>query len=357
MAAPVHVVESVSDAGLVYTTDASPGITRVRLGDAFAYLGVNGKQVRDGATLERIRALAIPPAWEEVWICPIESGHLQATGRDARGRKQYRYHPRFRDAREEWKYERMIEFGKALPQIRQRLHEDLSKRGLPREKVLAAVVTLLEKSLIRVGNEEYAKENKSFGLTTLRNRHVQIEGSQIHFKFLGKSGTKHRITLQNPRLARIVKRIQELPGQDLFQYLDEDGNRHSVGSSDVNAYLRQISGADFTAKDFRTWAGTVLAILHLVEEESPSSSEQTKKKLSAAIKAVAQHLGNTPAICRKCYVHPAVIETYTEGDLHRLLLGRETDRAAVAGNEELVVRFLERAARSKRAKAARKRAA
>ena len=315
-------VESAKAAGLRYVTDTMPGIRRKRAGKHFSYRGPDGKPIRDPDELRRIKALAIPPAWTDVWICPTPTGHLQATGRDAKGRKQYRYHPRWREVRDEAKYERMIAFGEALPLIRERTERDLARPGLPREKVLAAVVRLLETTLIRVGNEEYARQNRSFGLTTMRDRHVKIEGAKLRFQFRGKSGKQHTIGLNDRRLARLVRRCQELPGQELFQYLDEDGQPHPVESADVNDYLRQITGRDFTAKDFRTWAGTVLAARALQEFEAFDSATQAKKNLVRAIEGVAERLGNTPSICRKCYVHPAVLDTYLEGALIETLQER-----------------------------------
>jgi DNA topoisomerase-1 len=343
MAETTDVVAVVEEAGLVYTSDQMAGITRKCVDDTFEYFDEHGKKIKDEATLARIRSLAIPPAYEKVWICPIENGHMQATGKDARGRKQYRYHPRFREIRDESKFDKMIAFGHALPDIHRRLDEDLSKRGFPREKVLATVVALLEKSLVRVGNEEYAKENKHYGLTTLRNRHVKIEGSEIKFSFLGKSGVKHRISLRDRKLARVVKNLQELPGQVLFQYLDDEKNLCKVTSNDVNSYLKEISGQDFTAKDFRTWAGTVLAITRLLEQEPANSKKGVKSTVSKVIKEVAQELGNTPSVCRKCYIHPAVLEQFSAGALHEMLTAEpETDYP-----EEVVVRFLSKAAESK----------
>jgi len=308
-------VEASKAAGLRYVTDAQPGITRKRWGKAFRYLNPDDSAVKDPTVLARIKSLVIPPAWTDVWICTNPNGHLQATGRDARKRKQSRYHPRWREVRDETKYERMKAFGAALPAIRERVEEDLGLRGLPREKVLATIVRLLETTFIRIGNEEYAKENKSYGLTTLRDKHADIDGSTVHFKFKGKSGKLHNIDVNDRRLARIVKQCQDIPGYELFQYIDEDGSPRGVDSSDVNDYLREISGEPFTAKDFRTWAGTVLACAMLREFEAFDSQSQAKKNLVTAIKSVAERLGNTPAVCRKCYVHPAVIETYMGGDI------------------------------------------
>lgn len=292
-----------------------PGIVRRRAGKGFSYRGPDGERVTDRDTLARIRSLAVPPAWTDVWICPSPRGHIQATGRDARGRKQYRYHPRWREVRDETKYHRMLAFGRALPGIRTRVAEDLGRRGLPREKVLAAVVRLLETSLVRVGNEEYARTNRSFGLTTLRDRHAKIEGAEIRLRFRAKGGLDRSVTLRDRRLATVVKRCQDVPGQELFQYLDEDGNRQGIGSADVNAYLQEISGQEFTAKDFRTWAGTVLAALALQAFEAFDSEAAAKRNVTRAIESVASRLGNTVAICRKCYVHPEVVNAYLEGTL------------------------------------------
>ena len=307
------VTESAKLAHLRYVTDAVPGIRRKRTGKHFSYVGVDGSRIHDEAELRRIRTLAIPPAWRDVWISPAPNGHLQATGRDARGRKQYRYHPRWRAVRDEAKYERTLAFGQSLPTIRRRILEHLARPGLPREKVLAAVVRLLESTLIRVGNDEYARENGSFGLTTLRDRHARVNGSDIRFRFRGKGGKEHLIGLRDRRLARIVKRCQDIPGQELFQYVDERRERHSIGSTEVNDYIRELSGQDFTAKDFRTWAGTVLAAWALEEFQAFDSEAQAKRNVVRAIESVAERLGNTPAICRKCYVHPSVIEAYMEG--------------------------------------------
>lgn len=302
-------------AGLRYVHDDRPGIRREPARDGFRYLDAHGKPVEDEATLKRIKSLVIPPAWTDVWICPQANGHLQATGRDARGRKQYRYHAKWRTVRDEVKYERMIKFGKALPQIRKEVDRALGLPGLPREKVLATIVYLLEATMMRIGNDEYARENKSYGLTTLRNRHVSIEGSDVEFRFRGKSGVHHDVKVHDRRLARIIQRTRDLPGQDLFQYLDADGERHTVGSADVNDYLRTITGEDYTAKDFRTWSGTVLAALALREFEKVDSEAQAKKNVVRAIEAVAEKLGNTPSVCRKCYVHPAVLDAYMDGTM------------------------------------------
>jgi DNA topoisomerase-1 len=312
VATGVDPTESARAAGLRYVADTAPGITRRRAGKSFSYRDGDGRPIRDRATLDRIRSLAIPPAWTDVWICPSPRGHVQATGRDARGRKQYRYHPKWHQIRDETKYERMLAFGRALPAIRKRVERDLARPGLPREKVLAAVVKLLEATLIRVGNDEYARTNRSFGLTTLKDRHVAVEGSTLRFRFRGKSGVMHEIGLRDRRLATIVKRCQDLPGQELIQYLDDEGQPRDVESADVNQYLREIAGEEFTAKDFRTWAGTVLAAQALQEIESFDTQAQAKKNVVRAIESVAQRLGNTPSVCRKCYVHPIVIEAYLE---------------------------------------------
>jgi DNA topoisomerase I len=302
-------------ARLEYMLDTAPGITRKRRGTRFTYADPDGRTLKDPATLARIRSLAVPPAWTSVWIAPHERAHVQATGRDANGRKQYRYHPRWRAVRDETKYGRMIAFGEALPVIRQRTDRDLARPGLPREKVLAAVVQLLEKTLIRIGNDEYARANSSFGLTTMRDRHADVNGSSVRFEFVGKGGKSHAVDLQDKRLAKVVKRCRDLPGYELFQYLDEDGARQRISSNDVNDYLREISGFDFTAKDFRTWAGTVLAARALQEFESFDSDAQAKRNVVQAIESVAARLGNTKTVCRKCYVHPAVLDAYLDGTL------------------------------------------
>ena len=314
---PVEVVtdpaESAKAAGLRYVSDARPGLTRRRHGQAFRYTKADGAAVRDAETLGRIKSLVIPPAWVDVWISPWPNGHLQATGRDVKGRKQSRYHPRWREVRDETKYERMSHFADALPTIRERVQRDLALAGLPRKKVLATIVSLMEATLIRVGNEEYARENKSYGLTTMRNKHVEVKGSKITFTFQGKSRVHHTVTLQDKRLARIIARCEEIPGQELFHYLDDDGNAHTIDSSDVNEYLQEISGEHFTAKDFRTWAGSVLACMTLKELGPGETVTQAKKNVVEAIKSVAERLGNTPSVCRKCYVHPAVLEAYLGG--------------------------------------------
>jgi DNA topoisomerase-1 len=321
---------SARAAGLRYVTDEAPGIARGRRGKAFRYLHPDGTAVRDRPTLGRIRALAVPPAWREVWICPREDGHLQATGRDARGRKQYRYHPRWREVRDETKYGRMIAFARTLPRIRRRVARDLARPRLPREKVLAAVVRLLEATRMRVGNEEYARDNASFGLTTLRERQVQVRGAKLKFRFRGKSGVEHAIELSDPRLAAIVRRMQDLPGEELFQYIDDGGETRRIESSDVNGYLRDISAEDFTSKDFRTWAGTVLAARALARLAPCASQAEARRNIAQAIEAVAKELGNTKAVCRKCYVHPAVFDSYLEGTLAGFMRSGPEEKALVA---------------------------
>ncbi len=307
--------DAAETAGLLYVSDEEPGIRRRKSGKGFTYTGPGGKKIDDKATLDRIKSLAIPPAYTDVWICATANGHIQATGRDAKGRKQYRYHPAFREVRESTKYEHMLEFAKGLPAIRKTIDEHMSLRGLPREKVLATVVHLLENTLIRVGNADYVKQNKSYGLTTLRDPHVKVEGGELRFHFKGKSGKTWNLQVKDRRIAKIVKACQDLPGQDLFQYLDENGERQSVTSADVNAYLKEITGRDITAKDFRTWAGTVLAALALAEFEEFDNQAKAKKNIRAAIEKVSSRLGNTPSICRKCYVHPEVFSSYLDGGL------------------------------------------
>ncbi len=300
-------------AGLRYVSDERPGIARRIKGKSFTYSSPDGATVREAETLRRIRSLVIPPAWKEVWICPVDNGHIQAVGRDARGRKQYRYHARWREVRDEAKYERVLAFGEILPRIRRRVSADLRRRGMSREKVLATVVRLLETTLIRVGNDEYAQQNGSYGLTTLHNRHVKVRGSEITFEFKGKSGKRHRIDVRDARLAKLVRRCQELPGQDLFGYVDDAGEVRDVTSEDVNAYLREIAGEEFSAKDFRTWSGTVLAAIALREFEKFNSEKQAKRNVVQAIEAVAKMLGNTPTVCRRCYIHPAILDGYIAG--------------------------------------------
>jgi DNA topoisomerase I len=321
----LDAVAATRAAGLRYVSDATPGITRRRAGRAFSYRGPDGRLLKDAAELARIRRLAVPPAWTGVWICPDPSGHLQATGRDSRGRKQYRYHPDWRSVRDAAKFDRMLAFAKALPRLRARVAQDQARRGLPREKVLATVVRLLEVTLIRVGNQEYARENGSYGLTTLRDRHVDFEGAKLIFEYRGKGGKSHRISLRDRRLAQIVRSCQELPGQRLFQYIDEHGERQPVDSADVNAYLQAITGEAFTAKDFRTWAGTVLASLALSAFESFDSQAAAKRNITRAIEQVAAQLGNTVAVCRRSYIHPEIVACYLDGSLLELLKGQVED--------------------------------
>jgi DNA topoisomerase-1 len=324
-----------------------PGIHRRRTGRAFSYRDIKGQKVSDPETLERIRKLAVPPAWKDVWICAAANGHLQATGIDAKGRKQYRYHSTWRTVRDETKYSRMVAFGWALSAIRKRVARDLKREGLTREKMLATLVRLLETTLIRVGNREYARENDSFGLTTLRNRHVAVEGGTIHFEFRAKSGKMRRLDLRDRTLARIVRRALDLPGFELFQYVDKDGQRRSIGSEDVNAYLKEASGADFTAKDFRTWAGTVLAALALQEFEAFDSEATARRNIAQAMEQVAGRLGNTVSICRKCYIHPGILDAYLDGTLMAGLKAdidaTSTDELAELSPEEAaVLAFLQR---------------
>ena len=307
-------IASASIAHLRHVDDrALPGIRRIGTRSRVRYVDSSGQTVTNPETLQRIKSLVIPPAWTDVWICPDPAGHLQATGRDARGRKQYRYHPQWRAVRDEVKYGRLLAFAESLPRFRARTATDLRRAGLPRQKVLAAVVRLLERTLIRVGNEEYMRQNHSFGLTTMRSRHARVHGADVHFEFRGKSGISHAVDLHDARLAPIVKACRELPGHELFQYVDASGNRQSVGSADVNAYLREITGQPFTSKDFRTWGGTVLAACELAHVARPQTEQGTKQRIVDAIKVVSGKLGNTVAVCRKCYIHPAVLEAFTSG--------------------------------------------
>jgi DNA topoisomerase I len=327
-------VEAAEAAALRYVSDQAPGITRLGKAPRFRYRTPDGRPVGDLSTRRRIRALAIPSAWTHVWICPTADGHIQAVGRDARGRKQYCYHPRWRQSRDATKYARLLRFARRLPRIRRHVSHDLARPGLPREKVLASVARLLETSLIRVGNAEYAVQNGSFGLTTLRSRHVRVAGGSLRFEFRGKGGKHHVVDVADRRLARVVRQCQELPGHELFQYVDDLGERRTIGSGDVNAYLRAIAGEDFTAKDFRTWAGTVLAARALRTDGFRSASE-AKRKVTNAIRRVAARLGNTAAVCRRCYVHPAVIDAYLAGRLddataaHGAVPGLSVDERAI----------------------------
>ncbi|PYL01544.1 MAG: DNA topoisomerase I [Verrucomicrobia bacterium] len=307
--------DAAEEAGLRYVSDTRPGYTRKRNGESFQYFDTEGKLIRDESRLLRIGRLAIPPAYQDVWICPLSNGHIQATGRDDRGRKQYRYHERWRTIRDENKYDRILTFAAALPKIRRRVQADLKLPGLKREKVLAAVLQLLERTFIRVGNEEYARQNKSFGLTTMKDHHVKVRGKKLRFRFRGKGGKEHEVDFMDRRVAKIVRKLQDLPGQDLFQYFDDDGKLCNVTSQDVNDYLRKITGEDFTAKDFRTWAGTVLTAMALNAQEKFATKKEAKSNVKNAIAAAAKLLRNTPTICRKCYVHPAIVESYLDGDL------------------------------------------
>jgi len=335
-------VESAEAAGLRYVTDAAPGIRSQRRGRGFVYFAIDGQVIRDKAELERIRKLVIPPRWTNVWICPIPSGHLQVTARDARGRKQYRYHPTYRAVRDETKFGRMIAFSDILPLIRERVERDVALPELARDKVLATVVWLLERNLIRVGNDEYARDNGSFGLTTLRRRHVTVSGAKLRFEFRGKSGVPHSVAITDRRIARVVQRCQELPGQELFQYLDDEGRRQSVDAGDINEYLRRITGRQVTAKDFRTWAGTTLAAASLRELGKFKTEKQAKANIVAAIDQISKRLGNTRAVCRKYYIHPVILEAYfegvtippTPGDARQL---RTSGRPAALRRDELAV--------------------
>ena len=324
---------------LHYVDDSQPGLRRKVLRGHFAYFDTDGQRIKDPDEIKRINALVIPPAYTDVWICADPRGHLQATGRDARGRKQYRYHPRWREIRDEDKYSRMIAFGKILPKVRRQLEVHLAAPGLDRNKVMAAVISLLDSTLIRVGNSQYARDNKSYGLTTLRNRHVEVKGSNIAFQFRGKSGVEHQVTIKDRRLAGIIKRCMELPGQNLFQYLDEHGERHSVSSHDVNDYLQQLTGSDFTAKDYRTWAGSALA-LAMLRELHWEPEPQAKQHIVNMVKAVARQLGNTPAVCRRCYIHPKVLEHFVLGELAKLPKPRQ--RKGLRMEEVALATFLER---------------
>lgn len=307
--------DAAESAGLRYVSDERPGIRRKKVGTGFSYVRADGSRLMERGALKRIKALAIPPAWTDVWICPFPDGHIQATGRDAKGRKQYRYHARFREVRESTKYEHVVAFADSLPSIRDTVREHMALRGLPREKVLATVVHLLETTLIRVGNDDYAKQNNSYGLTTLKNRHVAVKGNEVRFRFTGKGGKQWSLRVRDRRIAKIIRACQELPGQELLQYIDEQGNCQDVTSSDVNEYLKAITGKDITAKDFRTWAGTVLAAMTLSELQSFDNAAQAKRNLRSAIEKVSARLGNTPTICRKCYIHPEVLNSYMDGNL------------------------------------------
>jgi DNA topoisomerase-1 len=359
-----HDPEAVArEAGLRYASDDSPGLRRVKRGRSFGYVDPDGRAIRDLETLARIKALAIPPAWTDVWISARADGHIQATGRDERGRKQYRYHANWRSVRDEAKYGRTLAFGRALSRIRRVTGRDLKLPGLPRRKVLAAVVRLLESTLIRIGNDEYARANNSFGLTTMRDRHARVRGGSLEFRFRGKSGIHHAISLDDRLLAQVVRRCQELPGQELFQYVDEDGQVRDIGSEDVNEYLREVTGEGFTAKDFRTWAGTVLATIALQEFEAFDSKAQAKKNVVRAIESVARRLGNTPTVCRKCYVHPGVLDAYLEGTMLESLRQRAREEMShirgLSAEESAVLALLQRrlAAEDREDRSARRRKA
>jgi DNA topoisomerase-1 len=342
--------EAATRAGLSYVTDGIAGIRRQRAGKGWAFYAPGGERITDAVERKRIGALVIPPAWSEVWICPDAHGHIQATARDARGRKQYRYHPLYRAARDKSKFRRMLEFSEILPDIRERVERDLRARDLTRRQILATVVRLLDKTLIRVGNDEYARENRSFGLTTLRGRHVQINGARLSFSFRGKSGVSHEVAITDRRLARIVQQCQDLPGQELFQYLDGRGKRQTISSDDVNAYLRETTGRDITAKDFRTWAGTMLAAKHLCAIGPAKTRREAERNILRAIDTVADRLGNTRAVCRKYYVHPGLLRAYLVGLTASLPsasprpLRRENRPAALRRDEVAVLQFLQEAA-------------
>jgi DNA topoisomerase-1 len=344
---PTDPKESAEAAGLRYVSDSKPGIRREGEGKNFRYVSADGKEITDDTTLKRIRSLVIPPAWTDVWICPSPYGHLQAVGRDAKGRKQYRYHPSYRHQRDQTKFGRMLSFGSALELIRKRVEEDLKLSGLPRNKVLAAVVKLLETTCMRIGNDEYTEQNESYGLTTLRDRHVKVDGASIRFKFKGKSGQQQDIQLDDPRLAKIVKRCRDIPGYELFQYYDEAGQVCDVTSSDVNDYIREITGEDFTAKDFRTWGGTGQAALMLEQLGRCETAADTKKNIVEAVKQVAQKLGNRPATCKKYYVHPAVLDAYSDGSLFDALKSAKGNRRQEACVVAVVNSYLSKMEASK----------
>ena len=340
-----EIASAIAEEGLRYVSDASPGYRRKRTGTSFSYYDKEGKRITDAAAVRRIKSIGIPPAYEAVWICPTANGHIQATGLDARGRKQYRYHPKWRELRDQNKYEHIMLFAAALPALRDRVSSDMKKDGLPREKVLATIVSLLEKTLIRVGNAEYAEKNKSYGLTTMRRKHVAVGRGVLRFDFTGKSGKQWKLQVEDKRIAAIVKRCAEIPGHELFKYLDDDGQPRSVDSGDVNAYIKDITVQDFSAKDFRTWAGTVLAALALSEFKKYDSQGEAKHNVVAAIESVSRQLGNTPAICRKCYVHPEVLNAYMSGDLVEMIGAKIAQKfkrqyAKLTSDEIMVLAFL-----------------
>jgi len=347
------VPETTKAAGLRYVTDSDPGIRRKGAGRGFSYTGVDGRPIRDPEVLQRIKGLVIPPSWTEVWICPTSDGHIQATGRDAKGRKQYRYHSRYRAVRDETKFDRMLVFSELLPRIRDRVERDVALPGLPREKVLATVVWLLEKTLIRVGNDEYARENRSFGLTTFRNRHVAVTGYTMRFEFRGKSGIQRSVSIADRRIAQIVQQCQTLPGQELFKYVDDDGRRQDVDSGDINQYLRAITGHDVSAKDFRTWAATMHAATLLREMGPANSQREAKANVVRAVDQVAERLGNTRAVCRKYYVHPIIIETYMHGTVAEHPPEPDTTKrrrrtASLRADEVAVLQFIQLHKRNER---------
>jgi DNA topoisomerase I len=339
------VAAIIAEEGLRYVSDASPGYSRKRAGKSFSYYDKDGKRITNAEVLRRIKSIGVPPAYESVWICPSPNGHIQATGLDARGRKQYRYHAKWRELRDQNKYEHIMEFAAALPGLRRRVVTDLKRDGLPREKVLATIVSLLEKTLIRVGNNEYAEQNKSYGLTTMRRKHVDIKGSTLRFDFTGKSGKQWKLQVQDKRIVAIVKRCADIPGHELFKYLDGEGQAHTVDSGDVNRYIKEITRQDFSAKDFRTWAGTVFAAIALAEFKKYDSQAEAKRNILAAIDRVAKQLGNTRAICRKCYIHPAIIDAYISGDLVEMVEAKIANRfkrqfSKLTTDEIMVLSFL-----------------
>jgi DNA topoisomerase I len=349
------IAVAITEEGLRYVSDASPGYRRKRTGTSFSYYDKDGKRITDKAVIRRIKAIGIPPAYEFVWICPSPNGHIQATGLDARGRKQYRYHAKWRELREQNKYEHIMQFAAALPALRERVASDMRLDGLPRDKVLGTIVSLLERTLIRVGNAEYAEKNKSYGLTTMRRKHVEIGRGVLRFDFTGKSGKQWKLQVEDKRIAAIVKRCAEIPGHELFKYLDDGGTSHTVDSGDVNAYIKDVTGDEFSAKDFRTWAGTVLAALALSEFKKYDSEAEAKRNVVAAIEKVAKQLGNTPAICRKSYVHPEILSAYMSGDLVKMIDAKIAQRfkreyAKLTPDEIMVLAFLHKRLRALQAK-------
>ena len=333
-------LEAARAARLRYVHDDKPGIRREVRDNGFIYFSPDGSEITEDKVLSRINALAIPPAYTDIWICPVANGHIQATARDAKGRKQYRYHERWRTIRDQTKYDRMFAFANALPILRARVESDLNRSGMPREKVIAAIVRLLETTNIRVGNEEYARDNEHYGLTTLKNEHVKVMGGRVNFRFTGKSGKAHDITLRDSRLAKIVARCQDLEGQELFQFVDDEGITHKIHSEDVNEYIHAVAGESFTAKDFRTWSGTILCALCLADFSDFDTDRQAKKNITTAIKQVSQQLGNTPAVCRKCYVHPAILDRYLAGTLVKGLREPTRNQSKLKNEEAAVLSLL-----------------